>query len=543
MLRSSQKTNKVEKTKSVMKKVRRTVVIDPSQIKPEEFHLIGHLHDSFYGAQSAHHESAQYLAGNKILGKSYKVNLPGQKAAQKIKFTRAITVCKRVEVNPAALTAEQAQWVAHTLLGHDHCIQAGHVALAAVPHPTKSELISYRPIVFTKDVVMKDVVKINVSNLTAETEALLQSLLSGNPDRQFFDATNNVTGAPVRYLVAVNDPANPKAITYQPVCLSQSLVRFERSHAKGHYRYAVCEAKPLGTGSEGAVYLAGATLKPVVDADGDFKFALKAKPAEKTRVVKQMSPARDEDGELKRLSDGSLFDPRSQNAKAKREGGFLQRMTMFHAKSAVLSADDSRAALVMRRITGKEWMDYLIEDCGQFDVDGKYIRGTGNIFTVDQRIDMTIMVGEAIMAVHAEGIIHRDLKPENIVMELDANNNPINAKVIDFGLAKYAGEVGINENCGSVDYAAPEIFKGGKATISSDAFSFAKTLKTILWQALSADRYDALADQERYAIKSILAKGTEEQAGARATVADIVKVFADIKAGRQRKANPAMQMN
>lgn len=63
----------------------------------------------------------------------------------------------------------------------------------------------------------------------------------------------------------------------------------------------------------------------------------------------------------------------------------------------------------------------------------------------------------ALHSLHANGIVHRDIKPENILI-LDEKYDGYNVCLSDFGLAKKIvhGEL-INQACGTLDYAAPEI--------------------------------------------------------------------------------------
>ncbi|KZV59801.1 kinase-like protein [Peniophora sp. CONT] len=78
---------------------------------------------------------------------------------------------------------------------------------------------------------------------------------------------------------------------------------------------------------------------------------------------------------------------------------------------------------------------------------------------------------------HGEGIAHCDFKPDNVVIErLDADGNPEQVAIIDFGLALRDGH--LDELKAAVEqYRAPEIgLKDAKMTLEVDSFAIAATL-------------------------------------------------------------------
>ena len=90
---------------------------------------------------------------------------------------------------------------------------------------------------------------------------------------------------------------------------------------------------------------------------------------------------------------------------------------------------------------------------------------------------------------HSNGVIHRDIKPANIIV--DAKNGSLNAKIVDFGIAKIVDEAfGGNAakartktgaRMGTPNYMSPEQIRGvSYIDARSDIFSLAATLYEVV---------------------------------------------------------------
>ena len=97
--------------------------------------------------------------------------------------------------------------------------------------------------------------------------------------------------------------------------------------------------------------------------------------------------------------------------------------------------------IIMEYCEGKDIMDYILKKNGLSEMESlKYFQQLIN----------------ALMYLHSQNIAHRDIKIDNLL--LDKNKN---LKLIDFGLStKYSNDILLNQACGTVVYAAPEVLQG-----------------------------------------------------------------------------------
>jgi TolB-like protein/Flp pilus assembly protein TadD len=120
----------------------------------------------------------------------------------------------------------------------------------------------------------------------------------------------------------------------------------------------------------------------------------------------------------------------------------------------------------------------------------------------EEALELILQVVRGMAKAHQKGIIHRDLKPANILVTGDGV-----AKVVDFGLAKLAGQVKLTREgttVGTVAYMSPEQAKGEAVDQRTDIWS----LGVVLYETLTGS-LPFTGDYERSVIHAILSHEPE----------------------------------
>jgi serine/threonine protein kinase/tetratricopeptide (TPR) repeat protein len=117
--------------------------------------------------------------------------------------------------------------------------------------------------------------------------------------------------------------------------------------------------------------------------------------------------------------------------------------------------------------------------------------------TIDEATGIALQIASGLKTAHEKGVIHRDIKPANIMITSDGT-----AKIIDFGLARLAGQTRLTRSgstVGTTLYMSPEQARGEDVDGRSDIWSFG-----ILYYEMLTGKPPFLSDYENAAIYSLL---------------------------------------
>jgi DNA-binding SARP family transcriptional activator/tRNA A-37 threonylcarbamoyl transferase component Bud32 len=131
---------------------------------------------------------------------------------------------------------------------------------------------------------------------------------------------------------------------------------------------------------------------------------------------------------------------------------------------------------------------------GDLFIAMRYVEGTdlrtliheGGALEPGRAVAIVRQVAAALDAAHEQGLVHRDVKPGNVLLARQRGSEAgEHVYLSDFGLTKRSasdsGITGTGQFVGTLDYAAPEQFKGGTPDARTDVYS----LGCVLFESLT----------------------------------------------------------
>jgi len=141
--------------------------------------------------------------------------------------------------------------------------------------------------------------------------------------------------------------------------------------------------------------------------------------------------------------------------------------------------------------------------------------------TIEEAVRIVSQVASGLLKAHEKGIVHRDIKPSNIIVTKDGQ-----AKIVDFGLAKLAGQTRITRagsSFGTVAYMSPEQACGQEVDGRSDIFSLG-----IVFYELLTGRLPFKGEHEAALLYEIVHEAPVPLAERRENVPDEIREVIDI---------------
>jgi serine/threonine protein kinase len=112
--------------------------------------------------------------------------------------------------------------------------------------------------------------------------------------------------------------------------------------------------------------------------------------------------------------------------------------------------------------------------------------------SLDQVVDISRQVAEALAYIHQEGFVHRDIKPENILFRSDGT-----AVLADYGIAKAADNstslTQVGMSVGTPHYMSPEQARGEEVDGRSDLYSLGVVIYEMFTGKVPYDAQDSFA--------------------------------------------------
>jgi serine/threonine-protein kinase len=149
----------------------------------------------------------------------------------------------------------------------------------------------------------------------------------------------------------------------------------------------------------------------------------------------------------------------------------------------------------------------------------------GQPMNVRRAVQLGVEIADALAEAHAHGILHRFLKPTSVIVSTQGN-----AKLLDFGLAVWLGDQGIQP--ADAVYMSPEQLRNETLDERSDIFSFGVVLLEMLTGTVSAGNRPLPSELRRIAARAMAADRDARYQSAAGLAADLRAAMAAIEERR-----------
>ncbi|KAK3103691.1 hypothetical protein FSP39_021072 [Pinctada imbricata] len=124
---------------------------------------------------------------------------------------------------------------------------------------------------------------------------------------------------------------------------------------------------------------------------------------------------------------------------------------------------------------------HLEEDEFNFEESAENLIGDGGFGNV-YKAAYKKQTAEGMAYLHGLMIVYRDMKPDNVLIFSTSLTSVVNAKVSDYGIARFSTPDGLTAQEGTPAYRAPEVIRGETYSFKADVFSLGVTLYTMITQ-------------------------------------------------------------